>query len=134
MYFHVDSEVSYHSKSFLKDEYKWYRKKMVVKNRVWLISKDEPYENIQCILSSNIKQNQMNFFISIIFLKIALLKPGMVVHGFNPSIKEAESGRSEFKSIDWVPKQSGLQQKNRLKTLSTLQKGKNTVLKAWSCK
>lgn len=73
---------------------------MVVKNRVWLISKDEPYENIQCILSSNIKQNQMNFFISIIFLKIALLKPGMVVHGFNPSIKEAESGRFEFKSID----------------------------------
>lgn len=47
---------------------------MVVKNRVWLISKDEPYENIQCILSSNIKQNQMNFFISIIFFKDSTIK------------------------------------------------------------
>lgn len=35
--------------------------------RVWLISKDETYKNTQCISSSNIRQSQMNFFISIIF-------------------------------------------------------------------
>lgn len=49
-HFHVDSEVSHHSKSLQEDLYKMSKEDNGCKEqRAWLIQKNEPYKYIQCI-------------------------------------------------------------------------------------